>query len=73
MSRGPIKEIHREQLKLIGNACRELRFSLNKTQKQVAIDIGVRPNDVAVFERGNNNSAIILYWYINHGLKGLYL
>lgn len=58
-------------LKTVGRKCQRLRKSLNIRQSQVAKEIGYTPKSISAFENGRVNNAIILLWYINHGLEGV--
>lgn len=57
-------------LKVLGRKCKRLRKSLSKTQSDVANDTGYSFKSISAFENGRANNAIILLWYINHGLEG---
>lgn len=57
-------------LKLLGRKCKSLRRSLSKTQSDVANETGYTSKSISAFENGRVNNAIILLWYINHGLEG---
>lgn len=56
-------------LKVLGRKCKRLRKSLSKTQTDVANDTGYSFKSISAFENGRANNAIILLWYINHGLE----
>ncbi len=53
----------------IGKKCRNFRKSIRKTQKDVANELNYSVASVSAFERGCNNNAIILLWYIEKGVK----
>jgi len=57
-------------LKILGQKCRSLRKSLNVRQYEVANETGYTVKSISAFENGRVNNAIILLWYINHGLEG---
>ena len=57
-------------LKVLGKRCKRLRKSLSKTQLDVANETGYSFKSISAFENGRVNNAIILLWYINHGLEG---
>ena len=57
-------------LKILGCKCKRLRRSLSKTQLDVANETGYTSKSISAFENGRVNNAIILLWYINHGLEG---
>lgn len=55
-------------LATLGKYCAITRIKNRITQYAVALEIGCTPQNISSFERGNNNSALILLWYIKHGL-----
>lgn len=57
-------------LKVLGRRCKRLRRSLCKTQSDVANETGYTSKSISAFENGRVNNALILMWYINHGLEG---
>ena len=59
----------REMLNHLGFRCKLFRVALGITQKQVAEELSETQNNICCFENGKNNSAYILMWYINKGLK----
>ena len=59
----------REYLNNIGFRCKLFRVSLSITQKEIAEELGETQNNICMFDAGKNNSAYILMWYINRGLK----
>lgn len=58
-------------LKTIGHECKRLRRSLNITQDVVAKETGYTSKSISAFENGRVNNALILLWYIRHGLRGV--
>lgn len=56
-------------LKALGVHCKRLRRTLDIKQTQVAIETGYSLKTISAFERGRTNNALILLWYINHGLN----
>lgn len=52
----------------LGEYCRMARMKKGLLQLDVAKDIGCSPQNVSCFERGENNNALILLWYIKNGL-----
>lgn len=56
-------------LKALGEHCKRLRRTLDIKQMQVAIETGYSLKNISAFENGGNNNALILLWYINHGLN----
>ena len=57
-------------MKIVGAACRACRIRLNMTQKAVAEKIGVSKELISAFENGRTNNAVILLWYLEHGVHG---
>lgn len=55
-------------LATLGEYCAMTRIKKNIPQHAVAKEIGCTPQNISSFERGLNNSALILLWYIKHGL-----
>lgn len=55
-------------LATLGEYCAITRIKNRITQYAVAREIGCTPQNISSFERGLNNSALILLWYIKHGL-----
>lgn len=55
-------------LATLGEYCAITRIKNRIPQYEVALEIGCTPQNISSFERGNNNSALILLWYIKHGL-----
>lgn len=56
-------------LENVGKACRAWRIYNNMRLREVARDTGYSENNIWNFEKGKNNSAIILLWYIMHGFN----
>lgn len=56
-----------EVLCKIGKDCQAFRKCIGKTQKEVATDTCYTVENVSRFERGLNNNAKILIWYILNG------
>ena len=55
--------------KTIGKMCADWRKSEGGySQKQIADDLGLSPETISAFEHGRTNNAVILSWYIEHGL-----
>lgn len=49
-----------------------MAFRKNKTeysQSAVGRDVGCAQFNISRFERGQNNNAMILLWYFNHGMQ----
>lgn len=55
-------------LATIGEYCAMTRLKKGISQREVARELGCTSQNVSSFERGNNNNALILIWYIKHGL-----
>lgn len=56
-------------LKTLGVQCKRLRRTLDIKQTQVATETGYSQKSISAFESGRTNNALILLWYINHGLN----
>ena len=56
-------------IKALGVQCKRLRRTLDIKQTQVAIETGYSQKSISAFENGRTNNALILLWYINHGLN----
>lgn len=59
---------NRKQLKLIGLKCSIHRRALKRTQTDVARETGYTQRNISTFEKGFNNNAIILLWYLENGI-----
>lgn len=55
-------------LESLGELCRLVRTHRGYTQQDVAEAVGTSNQNISSFERGLNNNAIILLWYVRHGL-----
>ena len=55
--------------KYIGNICRAFRNYCGYFQSEVAEELCCSRENISSFENGRNNNAIILMWYVEHGLK----
>lgn len=55
-------------LEQIGAFCRVIREKMGLLQKDVAQEIGCSKENISAFETGRNNNALILFWYVEHGL-----
>lgn len=56
-------------MRRLGAMCKQYRkYTLKVSQRELAGDIGVTGQNVSAFERGRNNNARILLWYIEHGI-----
>lgn len=55
--------------KTIGALCREHRTNyLHMTQKEVGECVGYSKENISIFERGLNDNATILCWYMANGV-----
>lgn len=55
----------------LGHECKRFRKQLGYTQFDVADDLGFSVVNISAFETGRNDSARILYWYVEHGFTGV--
>lgn len=58
----------RERLKEIGKKCKEYRIKAGYKQIDIARDLGFSMENISAFETGRNDNALILLWYISHGM-----
>lgn len=65
------KENKRRTLKTIGRAAGDWRRERGITQLDIAIELGTTFTNISAFERGINDSAMILSWYLLHGFDPL--
>ena len=65
------KENKRHTLKTIGSAAGDWRREKGITQLDIAIELGTTFTNISAFERGVNDSAMILLWYVLHGFDPL--
>lgn len=56
-------------MKKLGAMCKKFRLSKGFLQSDVATACGCSRENIAAFEQGRNDSAVILLWYISKGLK----
>lgn len=70
MKRGRINHMEHDAklLKVVGMRCKEYRETCALYQSDVAEETGYSKENVSSFETGRNNNAVILLWYIDHGL-----
>lgn len=59
----------KNELKAIGEYCRLWRIAHFHSVNEVAFETGYSPSSISNFERGSNNNALILSWYLRHGMK----
>lgn len=65
------KENKQHTLKVIGRAASNWRRENGITQLDVAIELETTFTNISAFERGANDSAMILLWYVLHGFDPL--
>lgn len=65
------KENKRHTLKTIGRAAGDWRREKGITQLDIDIELGTTFTNISAFERGVNDSAMILLWYVLHGFDPL--
>ena len=54
----------------VGEICKRFRMErTNATQSDIAQELCYVKSNISAFERGRNNNADILLWYIMHGLN----
>lgn len=61
-----MKESEKKILHNIGELCRKYRLSNGQTLKDVSIQMGYSISTIGYFERGRNDSAKMLMWYVEH-------
>lgn len=49
-------------------ACKRVRLENHMTQLQVAEKVGYGVKTISAFEHGRVNNALLLLWYLEHGL-----
>ena len=65
------EENKRHTLKVIGRAAGYWRRKNGVKQIEVAFEVGTSLTNISAFERGMNDSATILLWYVLHGFDPL--
>ena len=55
--------------KRLGQICADHRKRIGYTQQQIADELGYSVYNISAFENGRNDSAKILFWYLEHGLE----
>ena len=65
------KENKRHTLKVIGRAAGYWRREIGVKQLEIATELGTSLTNISAFERGANDSAIILLWYLLNGFDPL--
>lgn len=63
-----MEQYKRLGLESLGELCRLVRTHRGYTQQDVAEALGTTNQNISAFEKGLNNSAVILLWYVRHGL-----
>lgn len=61
-----MKESEKKILHDIGELCRSYRLAHGQTLKDVSIRMGCSISSIGYFERGRNDSARMLTWYVQH-------
>lgn len=56
-------------IKELGEKCAEYRKQNKILQSEIADELGVSTETISAFEHGRTNNAVVLSWYIRHGLK----
>ena len=59
-----MKELEKKIMHDIGQLCRDYRTANGQTLKDVSIQMGYSISTIGYFERGHNNSAKIMLWYV---------
>lgn len=61
-----MRESEKKILHDVGLLCRDYRIYNGQTLKDVSIQMGCSISTIGYFERGHNNSAKIMMWYVDH-------
>lgn len=61
-----MKESEKKFLHDVGLLCRYYRIANGQTLKDVSIQMGCSLSTIGYFERGHNDSAKIVLWYVGH-------
>lgn len=61
-----MKELEKKILHDVGQLCRAYRIANGQTLKDVSIQSGYSLSTIGYFERGNNDSAKIMLWYVGY-------
>lgn len=61
-----MKESEKKILHDVGLLCRDYRIANGQTLEDVSIQMGYSTSAIGYFERGRNDSARILLWYVKH-------
>lgn len=61
-----MKESEKKILHDLGLLCRDYRIANGQTLKDVSIRMGCGLSTIGYFERGHNDSAKIVLWYVGH-------
>lgn len=56
-------------LEEMGRRCKATRTYYKYTQQEVADECGVTQPIISRFEKGEDDSATLLSWYLSHGLE----
>lgn len=55
-------------MRTMGKSCKRHRKRIGYTQKQVAQETKYSVKTISAFETGRLNNAMLLLWYVEHGL-----
>lgn len=61
-----MKELEKKILHDVGQLCRAYRIADSQTLKDVSIQSGYSLSTIGYFERGHNDSAKIMLWYVGY-------
>ena len=61
-----MKELEKKILHDVGQLCRAYRIANGQTLKDVSIQMGCSLSTIGYFERGHNDSAKIVLWYVGY-------
>lgn len=61
-----MRESEKKILRNVGLLCRNYRLANGQTLKDVSIRMGCSMSSIGYFERGRNDSAKMLMWYVEH-------
>lgn len=61
-----MKELEKKILHDVGQLCRAYRIANGQTLKDVSIQSGYSLSTIGYFERGHNDSAKIMLWFVGY-------
>lgn len=61
-----MKELEKKILRDVGQLCRAYRIANGQTLKDVSIQSGYSLSTIGYFERGHNDSAKIMLWFVGY-------